>query len=182
MFVKRPVILFDGVCNLCNSAVQWVIERDEEGRFDFASLQSDVARRELGKVLGEKEIDALPDSIVLLDLDGVHVRSAAALRIARELGSRFVLLRLGILLPRPIRDAVYDLIARNRYRWLGRRDTCMTPTPEFAGRFLDDDRQIRREPEHTIGMEPGARPESSHTANHGRACESPFAEEQESLI
>jgi len=139
MFVKRPVILFDGVCNLCNSAVQWVIERDEEGRFDFASLQSDVARRELGKVLGEKEIDALPDSIVLLDSDGVHVRSAATLRIMRGLGPRYALLRLGIVLPRPIRDAVYNLIARNRYRWFGRRDTCMTPTPDLAVRFLDAD-------------------------------------------
>ncbi len=139
MSVKRPVILFDGVCNLCNSTVQWVIERDKEGRFDFATLQSDAARRELGKVMGEKAINALPDSIVLLDSDGVHIRSAAALRIARRLGSRFTLLRLGILLPRPIRDAVYNLIARNRYRWFGRRDTCMTPTPDLAARFLDAD-------------------------------------------
>lgn len=139
MFVKRPVILFDGVCNLCNSSVQWVIERDKEGRFDFATLQSDAARRELAKVMSEKEIDALPDSIVLLDSDGVHIRSAAALRIARGLGPRFALLRLGIVVPRPIRDAIYKLIARNRYRWFGRRDTCMTPTPELAARFLDPD-------------------------------------------
>ena len=139
MSVKRPVILFDGVCNLCNSAVQWVIERDKEGRFDFATLQSDAARRELGTVMGEKEINALPDSIVLLDSDGVHIRSAATLRIARGLGSRFTLPRLGILLPRPIRDAVYNLIARNRYRWFGRRDTCMTPTPDLAARFRDAD-------------------------------------------
>ncbi len=138
MVHQRPVILFDGVCNLCNSAVRWVIERDK-GRFDFASLQSDAARRELEKVLGRDEIDALPDSIVLLDSDGVHVRSAAALRITRELGSRFGLLRLGIVLPRPIRDLIYDLIARNRYRWFGRRDTCMTPTPDIAARFLDAD-------------------------------------------
>ena len=137
MFLKRPVILFDGVCNLCNSAVQWVIERDKEGRFDFASLQSDAARRELEMVIGAKEIDALPDSIVLLDAEGVHIRSAAALRILRELGSWFLLLRLGVVLPRPIRDAIYDLIARNRYRWFGRRDTCMTPTPDLAARFLD---------------------------------------------
>ena len=136
---QRPVILFDGVCNLCNSAVRWVIERDKEGRFDFASLQSDAARRELVKVMDTKEIDALPDSIVLLDSDGVHIRSAAALRIVRGLGSRFALLRLGIVLPRPIRDVIYDLIARNRYRWFGRRDTCMTPTPDIAARFLDAD-------------------------------------------
>ena len=136
---RRPVILFDGVCNLCNSAVQWVIERDKEGRFDFASLQSDAARRELVDVMTAKEIEALPDSIVLLDADGVHIRSAAALRIVRELGSRFVLLRLGVVLPRPIRDAVYDMVARNRYRWFGRRDACMTPTPDIAARFLEAD-------------------------------------------
>ena len=134
---RRPIILFDGVCNLCNSAVQWVIERDEEGRFSFASLQSDAARRELATVMDAKEIDALPDSIVLLDSDGAHVRSAAALRIVRALGARFALLRLGVVLPRPIQDAIYDMIARNRYRWFGRRDTCMTPTPDIAARFLD---------------------------------------------
>ncbi len=136
---QRPVILFDGVCNLCNSAVRWVIEHDKEGRFDFASLQSDVARRELVKVMDPREVDALPDSIVLLDSDGVHVRSAAALRILRGLGSWFLLLRLGVVLPGPIRDAIYDMVARNRYRWFGRRDTCMIPTPDIAARFLDAD-------------------------------------------
>ncbi len=134
---QRPVILFDGVCNLCNASVQWVIARDKDVRFHFASLQSDAARRELDKVLGAEEIDALPDSIVLVDSDGVHTRSAAALRIARGLGSPYPLLALGFVLPRPIRDAVYDMVARNRYRWFGRRDTCMTPTPDVAERFLD---------------------------------------------
>ena len=99
----RPIILFDGVCNLCNSAVQRVIERDKEGRFDFASLQSHAARRELERVIGPEEIAALPDSIVLVDSDGVHTRSAAALRIARTLGFPFALLGLGVVVPRPIR-------------------------------------------------------------------------------
>ena len=116
-----------------------MIERDKEGRFDFASLQSDAARRELVKVMDANEIDALPDSIVLLDSDGVHVRSAAALRILRGLNSWFLLLRLGVVLPRPIRDLIYDLIAYNRYRWFGRRDTCMIPAPDIAARFLDAD-------------------------------------------
>jgi predicted DCC family thiol-disulfide oxidoreductase YuxK len=137
---QPPIILFDGVCNLCNSAVQRVIERDTDRRFRFASLQSDAARRELERVLSRDEIEALPDSIVLLDADGVHTRSAAALRIARGLGRRFLWLRLGFALPRPIRDAIYDLIARNRYRWFGRRDSCMTPTPDLAARFLDAER------------------------------------------
>ena len=90
----RPLILFDGVCNLCNSTVQWVIERDDEGRFHFATLQSDAARRELQETIGKDEIDTIPDSIVLLDSDGVHTRSAAALRIARALGFPFALLGL----------------------------------------------------------------------------------------
>ena len=139
MASRRPIVLFDGVCNLCNSTVRWVIERDTEGRFDFASLQSDAARRVLGDVLTAEEIDALPDSIVLLDSDGVHVRSAAALRILRELRSWFMLLRLGVVLPRPVRDAIYNVVARNRYRWFGRREVCMTPTPDIAARFLDAD-------------------------------------------
>ena len=136
---QRPIILFDGVCNLCSSTVQWVIERDTEERFDFASLQSQAARRELESVIGPEEIAALPDSIVLVDSDGVHTRSAAALRIVRALGSPFALLGLGVVVPRPIRDAVYDWIARNRYRWFGRRDTCITPTRDIAARFLDAD-------------------------------------------
>ncbi len=137
MSSRRPLVLFDGVCNLCNSSVKWIIERDKEKRFDFASLQSDAARRELKSVLGANPIDALPDSIVLLDSDGVHTRSAAALRIARGLASPYSLLAAGFLVPRPIRDAVYNLVARNRYRWFGRQDTCMTPTPDVAERFRD---------------------------------------------
>jgi predicted DCC family thiol-disulfide oxidoreductase YuxK len=134
---NRPLILFDGVCNLCNSTVQWVIERDKEERFHFATLQSVSARRELERVMDPEEIDSLPDSIVFLDSKGVHTRSTAALRIAQGLGPPYALLGVGLVVPRLIRDALYDLIARHRYRWFGRRDTCMTPTPDLAGRFLD---------------------------------------------
>jgi predicted DCC family thiol-disulfide oxidoreductase YuxK len=133
---SRPLILFDGACNLCNSAVQWVIERDHDHRFYFASIQSDVSRRELGKTLSREALDQLPDSIVLLDSDGVHTRSAAAVRIVRRLDGPAVISWLEVVLPRPACDALYDLVARNRYRWFGRRDTCMTPTPEMADRFL----------------------------------------------
>lgn len=136
---KPPVILFDGVCNLCNAAVRWVIERNGDARFEFASLQSEAARRELEGVLDAEEIQALPDSIVLVDSSGVHTQSAAVIRIARGLGLPFALLGLGIVVPRPIRNAVYRWVARNRYRWFGRRDTCMRPTPDVAARFLDAD-------------------------------------------
>lgn len=137
--VQRPIILFDGVCNLCNTAVRWVLKRDKQERFDFAALQSQAARRELGKVLGPEEIQALPASIVLIDSDGVHIRSTASLRIARALGFPSSMLGWGVVVPRPIRDAIYDLIARRRYRWFGRRESCMTPSADVAARFLDGD-------------------------------------------
>ena len=134
---QHPLLLFDGVCNLCNAAIQWVIERDDQRRFRFASLQSEVARRELARAGSDAVIDSLPDSIVLIDEDGIHTRSSAALRVARRLGFPYSLAAAGILLPRPLRDAVYSLIARNRYRWFGRRDTCMLPGADLADRFLD---------------------------------------------
>ena len=138
----RPLILFDGVCNLCNAAVQWVLERDRDGQFDFASLQSDAARHAV-EAAGD-DPDALPDSIVLVDDDGTHVRSAAAIRIARRLGGVYSLLGVGLVSPRFVRDAIYAFIARNRYRWFGRRDTCMLPDPAVAARFLDagEDRPV----------------------------------------
>ena len=83
--------------------------------------------------------EALPDSILLVDAEGVHERSTAALRIGAMLGFPFSLARVGFLVPRPLRDAVYSLVARHRYRWFGRRDVCMRPTPEWASRFLDAD-------------------------------------------
>lgn len=128
------MILFDGVCNLCNGAVTWVIERDKRAHFHFASLQSDAASGALAAVNAPA---IMPDSIVLLDADGVHVRSDAALRIAAELGLPWSLLSIARIVPRVIRDAVYDYIARNRYRWFGRRDVCMLPAPGVADRFLD---------------------------------------------
>ena len=134
---SHPIILFDGVCNLCNAAVQWVIERDTQGRFLFASLQSEAARRELRSADEGVTIEALPDSIVLLDAGRIYIRSAAAIRIARQMGFPYALLGVFMAVPRPIRDAVYRLVARNRYRWFGRRDTCMVPTPDLESRFLD---------------------------------------------
>lgn len=125
-----PVILFDGVCNLCNGAVNWVIARDREQVFRFASLQSAAAQRLLAGA-------DVPDSVVLVDGDGIHTRSAAALRIARRMGLPWSLAAAAMILPERWRDAIYSWIARNRYRWFGRRDTCRLPTPELAGRFLD---------------------------------------------
>lgn len=133
----HPVVLFDGVCNLCNASVQWLLERDRAGRLRYASLQSAVAREILSEHLGQDEIEALPDAIVLVDEAGVHTSSTAALRIAGTLGLPWKALVVFLAVPRVVRDALYRWVARNRYRWFGHRDTCMVPTPEVAGRFLD---------------------------------------------
>ncbi len=131
---QHPIILFDGVCNLCNSSVQWVIERDPEGIFRFASLQSKVAEKIFLRtgLEGEKL-----NSVALYEEGRLYQRSTAALRIARKLDAPWSLLYNLIVIPAFIRDAVYDFIARNRYRWFGRRESCMVPSPELRERFLD---------------------------------------------
>lgn len=130
------VVLFDGVCNLCNGSVRFIIERDPRARFQFAPLQSPAADR---LIAAQADRASLPDSIVLVDEGRLYVRSAAALRIARGLRFPWPLAWVFILVPRPIRDWVYDLIARHRYAWFGKRDECMVPTPEVRGRFLGTD-------------------------------------------
>jgi predicted DCC family thiol-disulfide oxidoreductase YuxK len=129
-----PVILFDGVCNVCNGFVQFVIARDPGARFQFAALQSDSARRLLARVDG---LGQVPDSVVLVDRGRVYTRSSAALRIARGLPFPWSLARALIVVPRPLRDWVYDRVARHRYRWFGRKDVCMVPTPDLRARFLE---------------------------------------------
>lgn len=118
----HPVVLFDGVCNLCNASVQWLIERDPPGRFRYASLQSAAARRLLSDRLDPAEIEALPDAIVLVDEAGVHTASTAALRIARRLDLPWKAFAAFLVVPRFLRDGVYRFIARNRYRWFRHRD------------------------------------------------------------
>ncbi len=126
-------ILFDGVCNLCNGAVRFVIARDPKARFRFAALTSDAAQ----SLLRQSAVSGpLPDSIVLVEDDRVYFRSDAALRIARQLTFPWPLLSIFAIVPRFIRDGVYDFIAARRYRWFGRRETCMVPTPELRRRFL----------------------------------------------
>ena len=129
-----PVILFDGVCNLCNGFVRFVIARDLAARFRFAALQSDSARRLLARLDG---LGGIPDSVVLVDRGRVYTRSSAALRIARGLPFPWSLARALIVVPRPLRDWVYDRVARHRYRWFGRKDTCIVPTPDLRARFLE---------------------------------------------
>jgi predicted DCC family thiol-disulfide oxidoreductase YuxK len=128
------VILFDGVCNLCNASVLFVVRRDPAARFQFAALQSPAATRLLASI---PHPGPLPDAIVLVDGARVYTRSTAALRIARGLTFPWPLLYGFIVVPRAIRDWVYELVAARRYRWFGKRDECMVPTPELRARFLD---------------------------------------------
>ena len=101
----RPIMLFDGVCNLCTGTVQWVIDRDPSARFSFASLQWESARQVVRQADPNIDFESLPDSIVLIDAAGVHTRSTAALRIARALGFPYSLLGLGLIVPRPLRTS-----------------------------------------------------------------------------
>ena len=130
------LILFDGVCNLCNGFVQFVIRHDPAGCFQFAALQSEAGRAVLlAHGLDANAVAAEPES-VLLELDGqLHSHSDAVLRIARELGGPWRLLLAGRLLPRAWRDAAYRFVARHRYRWFGRQESCWLPTPELKARF-----------------------------------------------
>ena len=127
------VILFDGVCNLCNAGVQFVVARDPAGHFQFAPLQSTTAAR----LIASSGVRALPDSIVLVEDGRVWTQSTAALRIARRLRFPWPAAYAMIVVPRPMRDWIYNLVARNRYRWFGKREACMVPTPALRARFLD---------------------------------------------
>ncbi len=139
-----PVILFDGVCNLCSGTVKFVFRRDAGRLFYFAPLQSAAGRRLLDSHgLSDHELE----SMVLIEDGGAYRKSTAALRIAKKLHRGWPLLYAFIIIPRPIRDAVYDFIGRNRYRWFGRKEVCWLPQGELLQRFLPD--------EETAGQSPG---------------------------
>jgi predicted DCC family thiol-disulfide oxidoreductase YuxK len=128
-----PILLFDGVCNLCNGSVQWLIAHDPAARFRFASLQSEAGRALLAKH-GLAQ-DAL-DTVVLVDGAAHFTKSDAALEAARRIGGVWSLAALLKIVPRPLRDAAYGWVARNRYARWGKRDECWVPTPELRARFL----------------------------------------------
>lgn len=131
------IILFDGVCNLCNGFVQFVIQRDAEGRFQFAALQSTAGQAVLAAHgMDAATVAAEPESVLLQHGGQLYSHSDAVLRIAQELGGPWRLLLLGRLLPRAWRDAAYRFVARHRYRWFGRQESCWLPTPALKARFL----------------------------------------------
>jgi predicted DCC family thiol-disulfide oxidoreductase YuxK len=132
---EHPIVLFDGVCNLCNGTVRFVIDRDPGGVFRFGSLQS-VRAAELLRALGRELPRNEFESVVLIEAGRVYERSTAALRIARRLSGLWPLVTALLLVPRPIRDAIYRFIARHRYRWFGKTDQCWAPTPDLRARFV----------------------------------------------
>jgi len=129
----KPVILFDGVCNLCNASVAFVIRHDPSAYFKFASLQSEAAQKLLKKSDYPNDI---PGSFILIEDEKIFKKSTAALRVAKRLRGMIKLIYLFIIVPAFIRDAVYDFIAKRRYKWFGKRDSCMIPSPEINKRFL----------------------------------------------
>jgi len=130
-FDPMPTIFFDGVCGLCNKSVDFIIRHDTNRVFSFAPLQGETA----AKILPSKDITNL-DTLVLSDEKGIHYRSTAALRIAWHLGGGLTLFAAFFVIPRFLRDPVYNLIAKNRYRMFGKKDSCRIPSPEERSFFL----------------------------------------------
>ncbi|OHD72390.1 MAG: thiol-disulfide oxidoreductase [Spirochaetes bacterium RBG_16_49_21] len=127
------IILFDGVCNLCEASVNFIIKRDKKKKFRFVPLQSDAG----AKLLEDAGIrtDRL-DTLILLKHGIPYTKSRGALEITRELDGLWRLLYAFIIVPRPIRDAAYSLIAKNRYKWFGKKDACMVPDDTVRNRFI----------------------------------------------
>jgi len=131
---NHSVILFDGICNLCNGFVQFVIKRDRKGYFHFGSLQSPEAQ----KLIQRFNLDAENGkTIVLVEDNKIYARSPAVLRVARKLDGPWKLCYAFIVIPKTIRDFVYNFIAERRYKWFGKREQCLVPTPELKERFID---------------------------------------------
>ncbi|MBP2833553.1 DUF393 domain-containing protein [Aquimarina sp. U1-2] len=131
----KKIILFDGVCNLCDSAINFVIKHDKNDVFRYASLQSDIGK----KLISERSIDsATIDSIILIDPKlAYYHKSTAALQITKQLSGIYPVFSVFLIVPKTIRDWVYDFVAKNRYKWFGKKESCMIPTPELKALFID---------------------------------------------
>ncbi|MBT8298571.1 MAG: thiol-disulfide oxidoreductase DCC family protein [Maribacter sp.] len=132
---SKKIVLFDGSCNLCNRSIQFVIKRDKNDEFRFATLQGDIGRR----LVKERNIDTSKvDSIILIE-PGVayYTKSTAALKIGDTFGGIWKITSVLNLIPRQLRDIVYDWVAKNRYAWYGKKEQCMLPTPEIKTKFFE---------------------------------------------
>lgn len=127
------VVLFDDVCNLCNSSVNWLINHDAKNQFQFASLQSDYGK----KVVEQFHVKGnYMDTVLFLENDKIYSHSTAVLRICKHLGGVYSLFYAFIIVPAFVRNSVYNFIAKNRYRWFGKQESCRVPTPELKEKFL----------------------------------------------
>ncbi|AMC09955.1 hypothetical protein Lupro_01195 [Lutibacter profundi] len=133
-FNNKLIIFFDGVCNLCNSSVNFIIKHDNKEQFLFASLQSDAAKEILLQFSTKK---LTLDSIILVDNGNIYEKSSAILQISKHLNGGYKLLYCFVIVPKFIRDWVYNYIAKNRYKWFGKKENCMVPTPEIKDRFIE---------------------------------------------
>jgi predicted DCC family thiol-disulfide oxidoreductase YuxK len=129
----KAIILFDGICNLCNSAVQFIIKRDPTGYFKFASLQSETGQR----LIKQYGVNRHIESLIVIEKQSVYIKSSAALQISRKLTGFWRFFSILRVFPPLFRDYLYDLVAKNRYNWFGKSDSCMLPTAEMKKRFLD---------------------------------------------
>jgi len=132
MMAQNPVIFFDGVCNLCSASVQFAIEHDKKDIFKFTALQGNYAKTILPKY--NVDLNKI-DSIILVENDNLYTKSTAALKIARKLSGLWPMLYIFIVIPKSIRDWFYDIIAKNRYKWWGRQESCWVPTAELKQKF-----------------------------------------------
>lgn len=131
--MEHPILLFDGVCNLCNTFVQTIIKLDRNAIFRFASLQSEIGK----ELLKKHKIDSTRlDTVVLLYEGKSYTHSEVVLKITLIFGGFWVILYVFKVIPKPIRDTIYNWIAQNRYRWFGKKESCWLPTPELKSRFL----------------------------------------------
>lgn len=131
---KQPILLFDGVCNLCNGFVQFVIKRDAKSKFKFASLQSKTGQQ-YSKTFNLPTSDFT--SFVFVENDKYYLKSSAALKVLSKLNGVWKLSLILFIFPKFLRDFVYDIIAKNRYKWFGKSESCLMPSPELQARFLD---------------------------------------------
>jgi predicted DCC family thiol-disulfide oxidoreductase YuxK len=130
----KKIVLFDGVCNLCSNSVQFILKRDKKNQFLFGSLQGTAGQEYLKKF--NLPADAF-NSFMLVEGDTLYSRSSGALRMLKHLGGGWSLLYAFIIVPKFIRDAVYNFIAKNRYKWFGKKEECWIPTPDLKAKFLE---------------------------------------------
>lgn len=132
---SHPLVLFDGVCNLCDSSVQFIIKRDPKKRFRFTFLQSDLGQKFLRQL---KQPTEILESVILIYGGKAYFESSAALHILKIIGGLWALFYAFIVIPSFLRNFIYRIIAKNRYRWFGKKDSCMMPTPDIKERFWEE--------------------------------------------